>query len=119
MRFLADENFPRAAVAAVSQAGFEIVSVAQTAGGMRDADLLAWAAREGRIILTFDKDFGELARASGSRSFGVILFRIPMPRSADVGRELVDRICPRGDWMGHFSVVEAGRIRMRPLGQTG
>ncbi|HKN26804.1 MAG TPA: DUF5615 family PIN-like protein [Roseiarcus sp.] len=34
------------------------------APGATDPDVLAWAAREGRILLTFDKDFGELAAAS-------------------------------------------------------
>jgi predicted nuclease of predicted toxin-antitoxin system len=35
------------------------------APGMNDPDVLAWAARESRVVLTFDKDFGELARGLG------------------------------------------------------
>jgi predicted nuclease of predicted toxin-antitoxin system len=47
---------------------------------MTDSDVLAWAVREGRILLTFDKDFGELARnAALPASCGVILFRVPAP----------------------------------------
>ena len=64
MRLLADENFPGAAVAALEAAGHDVVWVRTEAPGTIDSDVLAWAAREERILLTFDKDFGELARGS-------------------------------------------------------
>ena len=64
MRFLANENFPGRAVTALTAAGHDVVWVRVTAPGMSDPDVLAWAARDERILLTFDKDFGELARAS-------------------------------------------------------
>jgi len=74
MRFLANENFPGAAVAALDAAGHDVVWVRIAAPGTTDSDVLAWAAREGRILLTFDKDFGELARGSAlSPRCGVVL----------------------------------------------
>ena len=77
---------------------------------------MAWAVREGRVILTFDKDFGELAwRVGLPASSGIVLFRLPMPAAAEVGAILAARIGERTDWAGHFSVIEPGRIRMRPL----
>jgi predicted nuclease of predicted toxin-antitoxin system len=77
----------------------------------------AWAAREERILLTFDKDFGELAKGSAlPRTRGVVLLRTPMPRSGDVGQRLTELITARDDWAGCFSVIEPGRVRMRPLG---
>ena len=81
-----------------------------------DPDVLAWAVREGRILPTFDKDFGELAGASALPvTCGVVLFRMPMPKPGDVGQRLAELITSRDDWAGHFSVVELGRVRMRPL----
>ena len=65
MRFLANENFPRAAVAALEAAGHDVVWVRTAAPGASDRQVLAWAEREERILLTFDKDFGELARVAG------------------------------------------------------
>jgi uncharacterized protein DUF5615 len=116
MRFLANENFPGAAVAALAEDGQDIVWVRTAAPGMSDPDVLAWAVREERILLTFDKDFGDLARASALPSTtGVVLFRMPMPRPSDVGRRLADLIAARDDWAGHFSVIEPGRVRMRHL----
>jgi uncharacterized protein (DUF433 family) len=61
MRFLANENLPGDAVTQLKAAGHDIVWVRVAAPGIKDEDVLAWAAREARIVLTFDKDFGELA----------------------------------------------------------
>ncbi len=116
MRFLANENFPGAAVKLLEAAGHDVIWVRTAAPGTSDADVLAWAVREERILLTFDKDFGELARASPlPAKCGVVLFRMPMPKPADAGQRLADLIAARDDWAGHFSVVEPGRVRMRLL----
>ena len=116
MRFLANENFPGTAVVALIAAGHDVVWVRNTAPGMSDPDVLAWAARDERTLLTFDKDFGELARASAlPGTCGVVLFRITMPNPSDIGPRLCNLLMSREDWVGHFSVIEPGRIRMRPL----
>jgi predicted nuclease of predicted toxin-antitoxin system len=116
MRFLADENIPGDAVAELEAAGHDVVSVRAVAPGSKDADILALAVREERIILTFDKDFGELAwRAGLPTSTGIVLFRLPMPAAAEVGTILAARISERADWAGHFTVIEPGRVRMRAL----
>jgi predicted nuclease of predicted toxin-antitoxin system len=52
MRFLADENIPGDAVAEIEAAGRDIVWVRTVAPGSKDEDVLAWAVREERIILT-------------------------------------------------------------------
>jgi predicted nuclease of predicted toxin-antitoxin system len=117
MRFLANEIFPGAAVTALEAAGHDVVWMRTAAPGTTDQHLLAWAAREERILLTFDKDFGELARGSElPRPCGVVLLRVPMPQPGDVGQRLADLIMARDDWAGYFSVIEPGRVRMRPLG---
>jgi len=84
--------------------------------GASDEEVLALAAYERRVLLTFDKDFGELAgNASLPPSCGIVLFRVTAPNTAGRARRLVRILVSRGDWAGHFSVVEPGRIRMRPL----
>jgi len=116
MRFLANENFPGDAVAALESVGQDIVWVRIAAPGSKDEDILAWAERERRVLLTFDKDFGELAwRVGLPASCGIVLFRLPMPPAAEVGSILAARIGERTDWVGHFTVIERGRIRMRQL----
>jgi len=119
MRFLANENFPGAAVAALEAAAHEIAWVRRIAPGTSDEVVLTWAARERRILLTFDKDFGELARTSDLPiSCGIVLFRTPMPKADAAGQQLAELLGSRDDWVGHFSVVEPGRIRMRLLGRS-
>ena len=80
MRLLANENIPSVAVTALVAEGHDVAWVRTAAPGIADSEVLAWAARESRILLTFDKDFGELARtAKLPSSCGVILFRMPAP----------------------------------------
>ena len=80
MRFLANENFPGAAVTILKSAGHDVIWIRTAVPGASDTEVLAWAARDARVLLTFDKDFGELARASTlPATCGVVLFRIPMP----------------------------------------
>jgi len=117
MRFLAKENFPGAAIEALRAAGNDVAWIRVDAPGSSDPEVLARAARDERVLLTFDKDFGELAKASPlPASCGVILLRIPMPRPDGVGQHLTGMIMARDDWAGHFSVIEPGRVRMRLLG---
>jgi hypothetical protein len=116
MRFLANENFPGIAVSALRNSGHDVTWVRVDAPGAADADVLAWAAREQRILLTLDKDFGELARRSSlPAGCGVVLFRIPMSKPG-VALQLADVLDGRDDWSGHFSVVTPGRLRMHLLG---
>jgi len=67
-------------------------------------------------LLTFDKDFGELAfRSKLPASVGVILFRIKAPSGSVVAEKVSKVISLRDDWQGHFTVVEEDKIRMRDL----
>jgi predicted nuclease of predicted toxin-antitoxin system len=119
VRFLANENIPSDAVAALRAAGHDVAWVRTERPGSTDDDILAWAAQERRILVTFDKDFGELAwQRALPEACGVVLLRIPMPRAAAVGETLAGMLTARDDWAGHFSVIEPGRVRMRPLPRT-
>lgn len=114
MRFLADENFPGGAVVALRHAGVVVDWALELAPGAPDEAVLSRALESGAVILTFDMDFGELAwRMKPTGNFGVLLFRLPMPRAAEAGEALARLVLSRDDWAGHFSVVEPGRLRMR------
>ena len=114
MRFLANENFPGDAVTALEAAGHDIVWVRTSGPGSKDEDILAWAERESRVLLTFDKDFGELAwRVGLPASCGIVLFRLPMPSATEVGTILAARIGERTDWVGHFTVIASACAGLR------
>ena len=79
--------FPGNAVTALQARGHDIVWIRTAAPRSKDEEILAWAVREERVLLTFDKDFGELAWRIGMPSAsGVVLFRIPMPAASSIRR---------------------------------
>ena len=78
-RLLANENVPGAAIAALRQQGHDVAWVREDAPGSPDPEVLDRAQRENRVVVTFDKDFGELAvRVGLAASVGVVLFRITL-----------------------------------------
>ncbi len=116
MRLLANENVPGALIRALRDRGHDVLSAKESLRGQRDEVVLARARREARLVLTFDKDFGELAFHAGlPAECGVVLFRLESRDPAD----LVDRVLAilqhRSDWAGSFTVVTQRRIRVRPL----
>lgn len=116
MRLLANENIPLDAVEALRVGGHDVLWIREEVPGSTDTEVMALALREGRILITFDKDFGELAfRTTQPLARGIILFRIPMISSAYIAKALVKVIGSRDDWDGHFAVVEEDRIRIKPL----
>ena len=119
MRILANENFPGDAVEALRQQRHDVAWVRVDAPGSDDGTVLQRAQNEERILVTFDKDFGELAFRFGlPAASGIILFRVRAPSSKYVARAVTTAIESRSDWAGHFAVVEEGRIRMVPLPET-
>ena len=119
MLFLANENFPGEAVEALRQEGHDVAWVRIDAPGASDQGVLKRAQTEARVLLTFAKDFGELAfRAGLPAACGVMLFRIPMSSAGQVARVTVAALRSRQDWAGHFSVIEQSRIRMTALPQA-
>jgi hypothetical protein len=61
MRILADENFPGDAVTALRERGHDVAWIRMDAPGSSDPAVVRRARDEGRLLVTFDKDFGELA----------------------------------------------------------
>jgi len=66
VRWLADECVAASLVAFLRISGHDVLYVAEAAAGMNDADVMALAWREKRLLLTEDKDFGEKAREGGT-----------------------------------------------------
>ncbi|MCX6026221.1 MAG: DUF5615 family PIN-like protein [Chloroflexi bacterium] len=116
MRLLANENLPAQTITALQQAGHDVVWMRTEAPGSRDEDVLARAQSEECILITFDKDFGELAfRAHLPSATGNVLLRISAPSPDAMALTIVSALSRRTDWVGHFSVIEDDRVRMTPL----
>ena len=76
MRFLADENMARAIVAWIRSAGHDVLYAAELKPGEADDVWLSQAQADNRLIVTADKDFGELVFRDHLNSAGVLLLRM-------------------------------------------
>lgn len=116
MRFLADENVSRSVVEQLRAAGHDCVWARESMRASRDPVILAAAVAEARIVITFDKDFGELAfRSRLPASCGVVLFRITLKGREEDVRRVMQTLQSRNDWSGAFWTITDERIRRRPL----
>jgi predicted nuclease of predicted toxin-antitoxin system len=116
VRILANENFPVPLIRELRQRGHDVASVKELMRGAEDRAVLARAQEESRLVVTFDKDFGELAYRFGlAASSGVILFRLS-GSSPDIDNARALAALESGiEWTGCFAVVTNDRIRVRPL----
>jgi predicted nuclease of predicted toxin-antitoxin system len=115
LRLLANETVPRRLVEALRSAGHDLVWIAEDEPSTSDSDVLERAIRESRVLLTFDKDFGELAFKRRLPSHcGVILVRLP-PVPDEVTRLVLEAMGSGVAFVGRFVVIESGRIRERLL----
>lgn len=114
MRFLCDEGVERQVVERLRRDGHSVGYVAEMSPGISDEEVLGLAGREGAILVSADKDFGELVFRVGRVTSGVVLMRLhglfPDEKAAIVsraigryGQEMVDA----------FAVVDKDKVRIR------
>ena len=116
MRLLADENIPSLVVEFISSRGHDAIWVGKKAPGISDREVLSLATVEKRTLITFDTDFGELVFRLGlGAPFGIILFRLPPDPPSSIAQTVIEVLESQTDWIGHFSVIDENRIRMRQL----
>ena len=82
MRFLVDECTGPAVTRWLSAQGHDVISIFHTDRGAHDAAILTRALAEDRIVVTNDKDFGEIIFREGLAHRGVILLRLADERAA-------------------------------------
>lgn len=116
MKFLADENFPRLAIQVLRNAGFDVRWIGDTHSGASDPEVLRLASADERILLTFDKDFGELAFKAGlPAGCGILLFRITPQDPVEIAPIVLATLAAQSDWAGLFGVVTRRNVRVRAL----
>jgi predicted nuclease of predicted toxin-antitoxin system len=116
MRFLADENVARLVTERLRASGFDVISIGETKSGAPDKDVLEAADAEDCILITEDRDFGEMVIRQRLRVRGVILLeldRVSNATEADVVARVVSAHADK--LLGNLVVIEPGRIRVRPL----
>ena len=79
MRWLVDECVDAGLVARLRASGHDVVYMAEVLPAASDADVLARAQGETRLLLTEDKDFGDLVFRRGRKVPGIVLLRLDPP----------------------------------------
>jgi predicted nuclease of predicted toxin-antitoxin system len=115
MRFLANENFPALSISFLREIGLEIISIFELYRGSSDYEVIELAQAQNLIILTFDKDYGEIIFKYGIENPPpVIFFRYKGESPQVAGDKLLELLKNKDIKIeGRFTVVEKDSIRQR------
>ena len=115
MRYLANENIPLHTVSELRKEGVDISSV-QACPGCEDKKVMELGYNENRILITFDKDFGELVFKMKTPTRGVILLRYTPKNPEYITQRLKALpIPPKMDFENHFCTVTEEKVRLVKL----
>ena len=113
MRIMADVNMPERAVTMLRDDGHDVLWVKDERPRAPDPNVLAWATQEEWLLITFDKDFGELSQRYGFQApYGIILFRVPYEIPTNERAELITRnVNAQVEWPGYLWVINIRKRR--------
>jgi predicted nuclease of predicted toxin-antitoxin system len=112
MRFLADESCDFSVVRALRSAEHDVIAIAEVSPREEDDDVREMAVKDERILITEDKDFGQLVYADLRRTGGVIFIRFPARARRNLAETVVEVVRQRGRRLiGTFTVLQPGRVR--------
>ena len=112
MRFLVDESSGKALANLLKNAGYDVLFVRDILPATSDERILDFAESEKRVVITDDKDFGELVFRLNMPTSGVIFLRT-LTTDPEKIFEMIKGILDKAE--GKFIVIREGRIRERYL----
>jgi predicted nuclease of predicted toxin-antitoxin system len=114
MKLIADEGVDKPIVDALRTSGFDVLYILEKNKGAEDEFILSLANKEQRILLTQDKDFGELVFRLKNAHFGVVLIRLNGYSSPDKA-DIVVKLFPKykDQLIKAFTVIQPNAIRIR------
>ena len=116
MKLLANENIPLESVRSLRVGGHDVVSISERPPGISDESVIQIARTENRIIITFDRDYGELLFRRGLPVPAGILYLRFVPRGPSEVATYVSRLIEDGiDLEGRFTTADRGRVRQTML----
>lgn len=116
MRLLANENIPLASIVRLRNEGFDIIAVSEQFPSVKDETVILFASMENRIIITFDRDYGELIfKHNLKHSAGVIYLRIQNFQPEEPAELLLNLFKSDLTFEGYFTVISENNIRQRKL----
>lgn len=116
MNLVADEGVDKAIVEALRAAGFSVRYFAEVGSGATDKEVLAAASAAENLLLTSDKDFGEIVFRQRQVHAGVVLIRlsgVPTMKRASIVLQAITQHGP--EMGGAFTVISPTMIRIRHM----
>ena len=115
MNLLADEGVDKQIVVRLREEGYAVSYVAEMAPGISDDIVLELANKEGSLLLTADKDFGDLVFRLRRLSAGVVLIRLAGLTSAKKAAMVTSVISKHSQELAKaFTVITPMGVRIRP-----
>lgn len=114
MNLLCDEGVDAQIVQRLREDGHQVVYIAELDPGVDDETVLHQANMTGALLITADKDFGEIVHRQGRIHTGVLLLRLAGLSCAVKAGLVAGLISRHGDELhGAFSVASPGALRVR------
>ena len=114
LKFLVDECIDIRVARAIRDDGFDVKHVVEVMRGAKDTLILDAAFMEKRILITNDKDFGDLVYLRGLPYYGIILLRLKSNKPLHTIQILKNIIAVFGKKLPHsVTVVRENKIKIR------
>jgi predicted nuclease of predicted toxin-antitoxin system len=114
VKFLTDVGVGKSVEDWLVDKGYDVKTVRSINPSMTDQDILLLAGQENRIVITMDKDFGELIYLAGQSHAGVLLLRLEEASGWEKSRVVNEILTSHADELvGKFCVYQKGRLRIR------
>lgn len=117
MRWLADENIPRSAIAYLRSCGEDTLAIAELSPNIPDEAVIQLAREHDCILLSFDRDHGDLIFGRGVAAPRAVVYLRLEPPNPEMLQALLAGIMAMGEagLDGLFTVVSNTGIRQRPF----
>ena len=90
MKFLADESVESRIVQALRRIGFDVFSVAEECPAVSDSTVLNLCQKKKCVLITNDKDFGELVFLEKKVARGILLLRFDLEATNQKVQRVLD-----------------------------
>ncbi len=113
-KFVADESVDFRIIKFLRASGFEVIAIIKDRPGIDDDEVLKYATSVNAILITEDKDFGELTFRLRKQNHGIILLRFGGIPIKERNTKLLDAIQKfESKFIDKFTVITSDKIRIR------
>lgn len=114
LKFLVDVGVGKNVEAWLRSQGFDAIALRDVDPRMSDQDAQELASKQGRIVITMDKDFGELVYRLQQKHVGILLLRMDDAQKEEKLAAIKTILSQFGDQINNsFTTYRNGKLRIR------